>query len=61
MQRAANTKWIEFGAGRGYLALMLADVSGARDIVLNDRRGYRFKVDSQGGGERGAVEWSDGW
>ncbi|KAI5060655.1 hypothetical protein GOP47_0025075 [Adiantum capillus-veneris] len=37
--------FVEFGAGRGYLAHMLADCYIAQKIVLVERRSYKFKAD----------------
>eukprot|EP00250_Pteridium_aquilinum_P000447 c10490_g1_i1 orf=110-1522(+) len=37
--------YVEFGAGRGYLAHMLADCYKAQNIVLVERRSYKFKAD----------------
>ena len=36
--------FIEFGAGRGYLAHMLADCYEAKRLIFIDRRPYKFKV-----------------
>lgn len=41
----AEPVFVEFGAGRGYLAHMLADCYEAQNIVLVERRSYKFKAD----------------
>ncbi|XP_057844079.1 tRNA:m(4)X modification enzyme TRM13 isoform X2 [Cryptomeria japonica] len=41
----SQLKVIEFGAGRGYLTHMLFDCYGIKDIVLVERRSYKFKAD----------------
>ncbi|KAH9290713.1 hypothetical protein KI387_034830, partial [Taxus chinensis] len=41
----SQVKVIEFGAGRGYLTHMLSDCYGIKDIVLVERRSYKFKAD----------------
>lgn len=35
---------IEFGAGRGYLAQMLADCYGIKKVFLVERKAYKLKV-----------------
>ena len=35
---------IEFGAGRGYLAQMLADCYGIKRVFLVERKSYKLKV-----------------
>lgn len=35
---------VEFGAGRGYLAQMLADCYGVKKLFLVERRSYKLKV-----------------
>ncbi|EFJ09751.1 hypothetical protein SELMODRAFT_427800 [Selaginella moellendorffii] len=37
--------FIEFGAGRGYLSHMLSDCYAADNIILVERRSYKFKAD----------------
>ncbi|MCO5600514.1 hypothetical protein L7F22_054627 [Adiantum nelumboides] len=37
--------FVEFGAGRGYLAHMLADCYIAQKIIFVERRSYKFKAD----------------
>lgn len=37
---------VEFGAGRGYLAHMLADCYGFNKVFLIERRSYKLKVSS---------------
>eukprot|EP00192_Tetraselmis_astigmatica_P013497 CAMPEP_0117652996 /NCGR_PEP_ID=MMETSP0804-20121206/2946_1 /TAXON_ID=1074897 /ORGANISM="Tetraselmis astigmatica, Strain CCMP880" /LENGTH=341 /DNA_ID=CAMNT_0005459123 /DNA_START=126 /DNA_END=1151 /DNA_ORIENTATION=+ len=36
---------LEFGAGRGYLTSMIADVTPANKLILLDRAPFRFKAD----------------
>jgi len=52
--------YVELGAGRGYLSHFLMDAFGPNDLVLVERRAYRFKAErnirggtSVGGGEAG--------
>lgn len=35
---------VEFGAGRGYLAQMLADCYGIKKVFLVERKSYKLKV-----------------
>lgn len=35
---------VEFGAGRGYLTLMLADCYGIKRVFLVERKSYKLKV-----------------
>lgn len=44
-QMKSHLKVVEFGAGRGYLTHMLSDCYGINDIVLVERRSYKFKAD----------------
>lgn len=44
-QLKSHLKVVEFGAGRGYLTHMLSDCYGIKDIVLVERRSYKFKAD----------------
>ncbi|EFJ11659.1 hypothetical protein SELMODRAFT_125891 [Selaginella moellendorffii] len=37
--------FIEFGAGRGYLSHMLSDCYAADNVILVERRSYKFKAD----------------
>ena len=45
--------YVELGAGRGYLSHFLVDAYGPNDLVLVERRAYRFKAERniRGGGE----------
>ncbi|KAJ7524021.1 hypothetical protein O6H91_18G073300 [Diphasiastrum complanatum] len=37
--------YVEFGAGRGYLSQMLCDCYGISNVLLVERRSYKFKAD----------------
>ena len=43
--QAANRTYLELGAGKGYLSLMMARATAARRFVLNDCRTFQLKAD----------------
>jgi tRNA:m4X modification enzyme len=49
---AKTPVYVELGAGRGYLSHFLVDAYGPNDLVLVERRAYRFKAERniRGGG-----------
>jgi hypothetical protein len=54
LERASETLYLEFGAGKGYLAGMLGEVARPGHLVLMDYRStFRAKVGGGGGGGGG--------
>ncbi|KAH7444878.1 hypothetical protein KP509_02G095400 [Ceratopteris richardii] len=45
LDEESDPVFIEFGAGRGYLSHMLADCYNIQNIMLIERRSYKFKAD----------------
>lgn len=43
--RVDTPVYVEFGAGRGYLSHLLCDIFEQVDVVLIERRSYRFKAE----------------
>ena len=45
LEHAEDTVYVEYGAGKGSFALMLAEATPARSFVLNDISTFRLKAD----------------
>ena len=45
MQDAAGTAFLELGAGKAYLACMLAEAFPARHLVLVDHQSFKLQAD----------------
>lgn len=45
LQRPRSTEFVEFGAGKAYLACMLAESFGAGELVLVDKDTFRLSAD----------------
>ena len=45
MQDAADSVFVEFSAGKGYLSSMICDSCPARKVVMLDRQSFKLKAD----------------
>ena len=52
---APGPVYVEFGAGRGYLAHFLSDLREDADVLLLERQAYRFKAERSLKGRSGSV------